>query len=65
MKEQSGKPVPGEHESMEEVQRRQMKRIASQPSIEAWIKTVRARKEATGIRVGASVILRARDADRK
>ena len=52
-------------QSMQEFLRGELERIAGRPSREAWLQAVRARKAAAGSRVPASVILRARDADRK
>ena len=51
--------------SMQAYLRSELERIASRPSIETWLKEVRERKEAAGTHVPASVVLRARDADRK
>ena len=54
-----------QHKSMQEYLRCELERIASRPSLEAWLQAVQVRKEAAGSRVGASRILRARDAERK
>ena len=51
--------------SMQEFLRSELEKIASRPSIEVWLQTVRERKDAAGARVDASSILQARDADRK
>ena len=51
--------------SMQEFLRGELERIASRPSIDDWLQEVRRRKAAAGTRVPASVILRARDADRR
>ena len=51
-------------QSMQEFLRCELERIASRPSIDAWLQGVRSRKEAAGTRVRPSSILRARDADR-
>ncbi len=44
--------------------RAELERAANQPSIEEWLKAVRARKAAAPREVPASVILRAIEADR-
>ena len=54
-----------ERKSMEEFLRGELERIASRPSIDAWLQDARSRKEVTRTRVPPSVILRARDADRR
>ena len=51
--------------SMQEFLRGELERIASRPSIDDWLQEVRRRKAAAGTRIPASVILRARDADRR
>lgn len=51
-------------QSMQEFLRSELERIASRPSLGAWLQGVRGRKEAAGTRVRPSSILRARDADR-
>ncbi len=53
-----------QRQSMQEFLRCELERIASRPSVGAWLQEVRARKEATGTRIPPSAILRARDADR-
>ena len=50
---------------MQEYLRGELVRLAAKPSIEEWLKGVRAFKKATGINVSTEDILRARDADRK
>ena len=52
-------------QSMQEFLRGELERIASRPSVDDWLDEVRRRKEASGTRVPASVILEARDADRR
>ena len=52
-------------QSMQEYLRGELVRLAAKPSIEEWLKGVRAFKKATGINVSTEDILRARDADRK
>ena len=54
-----------QHKSMQEYLRAELERLASKPSLESWLNTVSERKAATGARVKATKILRARDADRK
>ena len=51
-------------QSMQEFLRCELERIASLPSLDAWLQGVRERKDAAGTRVTPSSILRARDADR-
>ncbi len=53
------------HQSMQEYLRGELERIASRPSVETWLETVRERKAADGTRVPAKKILNARDQDRK
>ncbi|MDE2979333.1 MAG: hypothetical protein OXU63_17700 [Acidobacteriota bacterium] len=50
---------------MQEFLRGELEKIASRPSLEVWLQTVRDRKDAAGTRVDTDTILRARDADRK
>lgn len=54
-----------QRKSMQEFLRCELEKIASRPSLDAWLGGVRDRKDAAGTRVRASKILRARDADRK
>ena len=53
-----------QRQSMQEFLRCELERIASRPSVGAWLQEVRARKEVMGTRVPPSAILRERDADR-
>ena len=53
-----------QRQSMQEFLRCELERIASRPSVGAWLQGVRNRKEAAETRVQPSSILRARDADR-
>ena len=53
-----------QHQSMQEFLRCELERIASRPSLDAWLQGVRERKVAADTRVRPSSILRARDADR-
>lgn len=51
--------------SMQEFLRSELERMASRPSIDAWLDQLRKRKRAAGTRVSAGKILRHRDADRR
>ena len=53
-----------QRQSMQAFLRSELERIASRPTIGAWLQEVRARKEAAGTRIPPSAILRARNADR-
>ena len=53
-----------QRQSMQEFLRCELERIASRPSLYAWLRQVRERKEAAQTRVRPASILRARDADR-
>ena len=53
-----------QRQSMQEFLRGELERIASRPSIAAWLQGVRDRKAVAGTRVRPSSIIRARDADR-
>ena len=53
-----------QRQSMQEFLRAELERIASRPSVAAWLQGVRERKAAAETRVQPSRILRARDADR-
>ncbi len=52
-------------QSMQEFLRGELESIASRPSLGDWLQTVRERKALARSRVGASEIVRARDADRR
>ncbi|MCY4361446.1 MAG: hypothetical protein OXE42_04545 [Gammaproteobacteria bacterium] len=54
-----------QRQSMQEFLRCELDRIASRPSLDAWLLGVRSRKDVVGTRVQPSRILRARDASRK
>ena len=54
-----------QRQSMQEFLLEELTRIASQPSITSWLETVRRRKSVTGARAPASMILEARDDDRR
>ena len=54
-----------QRQSMQEYLRGELQRIASRPSVEAWLDAVRERKGAAGTRVPAAKILQARDSERK
>ncbi|MXX10291.1 MAG: hypothetical protein F4201_07090 [Nitrospira sp. SB0677_bin_15] len=53
-----------QRQSMQEFLRCELERIASRPSVGAWLQGVRNRKSGTRTRIPPSLILRARDADR-
>ena len=53
-----------QRQSMQEYLRGELARIASRPSVDAWLQGVRERKAVTGTRVDPDQILHARDADR-
>ena len=53
-----------QRQSMQEFLRGELERIASRPSVAAWLQRVRDRKALEETRVPPSHILRARDADR-
>ena len=53
-----------QRQSMQEFLRCELERIASRPSLDAWLQGVRERKVAANTLVRPSSILRARDADR-
>lgn len=52
-------------QSMQEYLRGELVRLVARPSIEEWLRDVRARKRAMKNSVTTEEILRARDADRK
>ena len=52
-------------QSMQEYLRGELVRLVAKPSVDEWLKAVRARKQAMNNRVTTESILRARDADRK
>jgi plasmid stability protein len=51
--------------SMQEYLRAELEYMAARPTVEAWLKEVRARKRATRTRVPPAQVLRARNADRR
>ncbi len=53
-----------QRQSMQEFLRAELERIASRPSLDAWLQGVRERKTVAETRVEADRILRARVADR-
>lgn len=53
-----------QRQSMQEFLRAELERIASRPSLDAWLQGVRDRKAVAETRVEADRILHARDADR-
>ena len=53
-----------QRQSMQEFLRGELERIASRPSVGAWLHAVRERKALTQRRISPARIVRARDADR-
>lgn len=51
--------------SMQEYLRAELLRLATRPSLDAWLDRVRSRKKASGARVSTEQILDALDADRR
>ena len=51
-------------QSMQEYLLSELERLATQPTIDAWLREVRERVEASGTHIPRSAILEARDADR-
>jgi plasmid stability protein len=51
--------------SMQEFLRAELERLASRPSVDAWLQQVRKRKRATQTRLSTRQILHNRDADRR
>lgn len=51
--------------SMQEYLREELERLASRPTIDRWLASVRDRKRLTGSRIGSESILAHRDADRR
>ena len=51
--------------SMQEYLRGELERMASRPSVDAWLQQVRKRKRASQTRVPSRQILQNRDADRR
>ena len=51
--------------SMQEDLRAELERLASRPSVDAWLEQVRKRKRASQTRVSRGQILKERDADRR
>jgi plasmid stability protein len=51
--------------SMQEFLRSELQRLASRPSVDAWLQQVRKRKRAAQTRVSSEEILKSRDADRR
>jgi CHAD domain-containing protein len=54
-----------ERKSMQEYLKGELERLASRPSLDAWLEKVRHRKRSRPHRVSAKEILRHRDADRR
>lgn len=53
-----------QHQSMQEFLRSELVRLASRPSMAAWLGSLRERKEAAGSRVPPERIVHARNRDR-
>jgi hypothetical protein len=51
--------------SMQEYLRAELERLASRPSIDAWLQQVRKRKRASQTRISSKQILESRNADRR
>lgn len=51
--------------SMQEYLRMELERLASRPSVDAWLEQVRKRKRASQTRLSAAQVLKSRDADRR
>jgi plasmid stability protein len=51
--------------SMQEYLRGELERLASRPSVDAWLAQVRKRKRASQTRVSPAQVLKQRDADRR
>ena len=51
--------------SMQEYLRGELERLASRPSVDRWLETVRKRKETAPREISAETILDHRDADRR
>ena len=51
--------------SMQEYLRAELERLAARPSVDAWLKQVRKRKQASQTRLSAGRILEERGADRR
>jgi hypothetical protein len=51
--------------SMQEYLRGELERLASRPTVEAWLSQVRKRKRATQTKLSSEQILKNRDADRR
>lgn len=52
-------------QSMQEYLRGELERLAARPTLDSWLDEVRRRKDAAGTSVPASMILDARDVDRR
>lgn len=54
-----------EGKSMQEYLRMELERLATRPSVNAWLEQVRKRKRASQVRVSSGRILTERDSDRR
>jgi len=50
--------------SMQEFLRAALERLASRPTVDAWLEQVRRRKRSTETRIGSEQIIKNRDADK-
>jgi plasmid stability protein len=51
--------------SMQEFLRAALERLASRPTVDAWVQQVRSRKRASETRITSEQILKSRDSDRR
>ena len=51
--------------SMQEFLRAALERLASRPTVDAWVKQVRSRKRTSQTRITSEQILKSRDSDRR
>ena len=51
--------------SMQEFLRAALERLASRPTVDAWVQQVRSRKRASQTRITSEQILKSRDSDRR
>ena len=54
-----------QRQSMQEFLLGELEQIASRPTVDAWLRGVRVRKQISANEVGTAAILRERDADRR
>ena len=51
--------------SMQEFLRAALERLASRPTVDAWVQQVRSRKRASQTRITSEEVLKSRDSDRR